>query len=43
MDAIHGRKINFDNLITYTMPLGDINNAFNGMHAGESIRSVVVY
>ena len=36
-------KINIDDLITHTMPLGDINNAFELMHAGESIRSVVVY
>ncbi len=36
-------KINIDDLITHTMPLGEINNAFDLMHAGESIRSVVVY
>ena len=36
-------KINIDDLITHTMPLADINNAFDLMHAGESIRSVVVY
>ena len=36
-------KINIDDLITHTMPLDDINNAFHLMHAGESIRSVVVY
>ena len=36
-------KINIDDLITHTMPLGDINNAFELMHAGESIRSVVIY
>ena len=36
-------KINIDDLITHTMSLGDINNAFDLMHAGESIRSVVVY
>ena len=34
-------KINIDDLITHTMPLEDINNAFDLMHAGESIRSVV--
>ncbi len=37
------RKINIDDLITHTMPLTDINRAFDLMHAGESIRSVVVY
>ncbi len=36
-------KLNIDDLITHTMPLQDINNAFDLMHAGESIRSVVVY
>jgi len=37
------KKINIDELITHTMPLGDINKAFDLMHAGESIRSVVIY
>ncbi len=36
-------KINIDDLITHTMPLEDINKAFDLMHAGESIRSVVTY
>ena len=36
-------KINIDDLITHTMPLGDINNAFDLMHKGESIRSVVTF
>ena len=36
-------KINIDDLITHTMPLENINNAFDLMHGGESIRSVVVY
>ena len=36
-------KINIDDLITHTMPLEDINRAFDLMHSGESIRSVVVY
>jgi len=36
-------KINIDDLITHTMPLDDINNAFDLMHKGESIRSVVLY
>ena len=36
-------KINIDDLITHTMPLEDINNAFHLMHEGESIRSVVIY
>lgn len=36
-------KLNIDDLITHTMPLDDINKAFELMHAGESIRSVVLY
>ena len=36
-------KINIDDLITHTMPLGQINTAFDLMHEGKSIRSVVVY
>ena len=36
-------KINIDDLITHTMPLEEINNAFDLMHAGESIRSVVTF
>src|SRR6202011_1839047 len=36
-------KINIDDLITHKMPLGDINKAFDLMHSGESIRSVLVY
>jgi S-(hydroxymethyl)glutathione dehydrogenase/alcohol dehydrogenase len=36
-------RINIDDLITHTMPLDDINNAFDLMHSGESIRSVVLY
>ena len=36
-------RINIDDLITHRLPLKDINQAFDLMHAGESIRSVVVY
>ena len=36
-------RINIDDLITHTLPLADINQAFDLMHAGKSIRSVVVY
>jgi S-(hydroxymethyl)glutathione dehydrogenase / alcohol dehydrogenase len=36
-------RINIDDLITHTMPLEDINKGFDLMHAGKSIRSVVVY
>jgi S-(hydroxymethyl)glutathione dehydrogenase/alcohol dehydrogenase len=36
-------RINIDDLVTHTMPLERINDAFDLMHKGESIRSVVVY
>ena len=37
------RRINIDDLITHVLPLERINDAFDLMHKGESIRSVVVY
>jgi S-(hydroxymethyl)glutathione dehydrogenase / alcohol dehydrogenase len=37
------RKINIDDLITHTMPLNRINEAFDLMHRGESIRTVVTF
>ena len=36
-------KINIDDLITHTMPLDKINDAFHLMHEGKSIRSVVTF
>ena len=36
-------KINIDDLITHVMPLEKINDAFDLMHKGESIRSVVTF
>jgi S-(hydroxymethyl)glutathione dehydrogenase/alcohol dehydrogenase len=36
-------KISIDPLITHTMPLEDINKAFDLMHQGKSIRSVVLF
>ena len=36
-------RINIDDLITHTMPLDQINTAFDLMHEGKSIRSVVIY
>ena len=36
-------KIQIDPLITHTMPLEEINNAFTMMHSGKSIRSVIIY
>lgn len=36
-------KIDIDSLITHTMPLPEINTAFDLMHEGKSIRSVVTF
>ncbi|HZR83591.1 MAG TPA: S-(hydroxymethyl)glutathione dehydrogenase/class III alcohol dehydrogenase [Candidatus Binatia bacterium] len=36
-------KIAIDDLITHVMPLAEINRAFDLMHEGESIRSVVTF
>jgi len=36
-------KINIDDLITHTMPLDRINDAFDLMHEGKSVRSVVTF
>ena len=43
VDWYMDQKINIDDLITHTMKLEDINKAFDLMHSGESIRSVVIY
>jgi S-(hydroxymethyl)glutathione dehydrogenase/alcohol dehydrogenase len=36
-------KINIDDLITHVLPIEQINEAFDLMHAGKSIRSVVTF
>ena len=36
-------KINIDDLITHTMPIEKINDAFHLMHEGKSIRTVVTF
>src|SRR5438105_5731846 len=36
-------KINIDDLITHVLPLQRINEAFDFMHSGESIRTVITY
>ncbi len=36
-------KIHIDEMITHTMPLNQINDAFDLMHQGKSIRSVVTF
>ncbi len=36
-------EIELDSMVTHTMPLEDINRAFDLMHSGESIRSVIIF
>jgi S-(hydroxymethyl)glutathione dehydrogenase / alcohol dehydrogenase len=43
VDWYMDKKIDIDSMITHTMPLEKINDAFDLMHAGESIRSVVTF
>jgi S-(hydroxymethyl)glutathione dehydrogenase/alcohol dehydrogenase len=43
VDWYMDKKINIDDLITHTMPLARINDAFQLMHDGASIRSVVTF
>jgi S-(hydroxymethyl)glutathione dehydrogenase / alcohol dehydrogenase len=43
VDWYMDHKINIDDLITHTLPLNQINEAFDLMHHGESIRSVVLF
>jgi S-(hydroxymethyl)glutathione dehydrogenase / alcohol dehydrogenase len=43
VDWYMDKKIEIDPMITHTMPLTDINKGFDLMHAGKSIRSVVIY
>ncbi len=43
VDQYMNGEIKIDEFITYTMPLDDINRAFDLMHEGKSIRSVIHY
>ncbi len=43
VDQYMGGDIKLDEFITYTMGLEDINKAFDYMHEGKSIRSVILY
>ena len=36
-------EIKIDEMVTYTMPLDDINRAFDLMHEGKAIRSVIIF
>lgn len=41
VDQYMSGKINLDDMVTFKMPLSDINKAFDVMHKGESIRTVI--
>ncbi len=41
VDQYMSGAINIDDMVTFTMPLNDINKAFDYMHEGKSIRSVI--
>ena len=43
VDDYMAGKIKIDEMITYTLPLNDINKAFDHMHHGRSIRSVILF
>ena len=43
VDNYMAGKINLDDLVTYTMPVEQINDAFRYMKEGKSIRSVVTF
>jgi len=43
VDQYMSGEIKLDELITYTMPLEEINTAFDYMHEGKSIRSVIIF
>ncbi len=43
VDRYMNGEIELDTMVTHTMPLEDINRAFDLMHSGESIRSVIIF
>ncbi|MCP4411888.1 MAG: zinc-binding dehydrogenase, partial [Gammaproteobacteria bacterium] len=43
VDKYLSGEIKIDPFVTHTMPLDEINTAFDLMHQGKSIRSVVIY
>ncbi|MDH3327173.1 MAG: S-(hydroxymethyl)glutathione dehydrogenase/class III alcohol dehydrogenase [Gammaproteobacteria bacterium] len=43
VDRYMSGEINLDDLITFNLPLEDINKAFDYMHEGKSIRSVIIF
>lgn len=43
VDRYMNGEIEIDKMVTHTMGLEDINKAFDLMHSGESIRSVIIF
>jgi S-(hydroxymethyl)glutathione dehydrogenase/alcohol dehydrogenase len=43
VDNYMAGKIKIDEMVTHSMPLEDINKAFDLMHEGKSIRSVIQF
>ncbi len=43
VDRYMNGRVKLDEMVSRTMPLEDINQAFELMHEGEVIRSVVLY
>jgi S-(hydroxymethyl)glutathione dehydrogenase/alcohol dehydrogenase len=43
VDRYMSGRIKLDEMVNATMPLEEINNAFDKMHKGEVIRSVLIY
>lgn len=43
VDQYMSGDINLDDLVTFKMPLSDINKAFDYMHEGKSIRTVIEF
>ena len=43
VDRYMNGRIKLDEMVTATMPLEEINRAFDLMHGGEVIRSVIRY
>ncbi len=43
VDQFMGGEIPLNDFVTHTMPLKDINHAFELMHEGKSIRSVILF
>jgi len=43
VDRYMAGRIRLDEMVTATLPLGEINRAFELLHAGDAIRSVILY